>query len=699
MHLENDAYRLEINADNGSIVSFCDKKGVGEVIAEPRLADSFRLLLPLPGHHSNYVVGNEQRVTSIKKTAGQVAIQWDGPLANARGTYDVPVAMAIALEDDGVTFRFEADNRTEFDVAEVWYPMLGGLTGFGSEEIRRDTRLAVGFDPLLDIDLFRRFGAPNELGTPLPEWLLTYPAPMAMPWCDFYNGHLDRGLYIASHDPVARFKGIRMALHPGLGRGRREDDWPRPDEVPEDTPIGVTANWFHFPYTPPGERFEGPPVVVRRHQGDWREAARLYRTWFTSQFPVVDPRTSWMRRDMTAFQNTMFLLPEDTVNLTFKEIPRWAEDALEHGVPHVLISGWQVGGHDRGYPQYEPDPRLGTWEELETAVRACHEMGVRVFFFVNIHVVDMTTDAYRDELHHYTVRNHEDVPCQAVGWGMGTLGARLGQTHAMLARVSAGLPEVREIFVRQVRKLAEIGVDGIHIDKCHPVPLDFNPRRDGSPDSSPWEGTLRCVDETLDACRAINPEFALSVESNWDRMLSYTDVVWWAALGQRSSVKDTFPQWTPTGAVNQPFSYNAVNLLVWQGCAMLVGPGHYTASMNDALWRPLSAYIKEVQRIRQCLKDTLFLGQLLEMQATAVHGPFAEHEDARWSTFRNNETGKRACVLVNLSDELLEADSVVLADNTDGAVTVCQPFEQDQTAQLPVTITVPPERLVVLAEM
>lgn len=698
MLLENDPYRIEISADNGSIVSFFDKEGVGEVIAEPRLADSFRLLLPLPGHQSNYVLGKEQRVTSIKKASGQVTVRWDGPVVNARGTYDLAAAMTITLEDDGVTFHFEADNRTEFALAEAWYPMLGGLMGLGPEEVRRDTRLAVGFDPLLDMELFRHFGAPNELGTPLPEWLLTYPRPMSMAWCDLYNRHLDRGLYFASHDRVARFKGIRFALYPGMRRGRFGNDWPRPDEVPQDTPIGVVANWFHFPYTPPGERFEGPTVVVRRHEGDWREAARLYRDWFTSQFPVVDPRASWIRRDMTAFQNTMFLLPEDTVNLTFKDIPRWAEDALEHDVPHALISGWHIGGHDRGYPEYEPDPRLGTWQELETAVRTCHDMGVRVFFFVNIHVVDMTTDAYRRELHRYTVRNHEDVPYQAVGWGMGTLGARLGQTHAMLAQVSAGLPEVREIFVQRMRKLAEIGADGIHIDKCHPLPLDFNARRDGGPDSSAWEGTLRCIEETLDTCRAINPDFALSVESNWDRMLSYTDVVWWAALGHRSSMKDTFPQWMPTGAVNQPFSYNAVNLLVWQGCAMLVGPGHYTASMGDALWRPLSAYIKEVQRIRQRLKDTLFLGELLETEAATVGGPFAEHEDARWSTFRNNETGKRACVLVNLSAEPLEADSVALKDNTDAIVAVSQPFEPDQTARFPVTITIPPERFVVLAE-
>jgi hypothetical protein len=34
----------------------------------------------------------------------------------------------------------------------------------------------------------------------------------------------------------------------------------------------------------------------------------------------------------------------------------------------------------------EPDPRLGTYEDLRRALAACHEMGTSVYFFVNYHV-------------------------------------------------------------------------------------------------------------------------------------------------------------------------------------------------------------------------------------------------------------------------------------------------------------------------
>ena len=48
---------------------------------------------------------------------------------------------------------------------------------------------------------------------------------------------------------------------------------------------------------------------------------------------------------------------------------------------------------------------------------------------------------------------------------MGTLGARIGITRRPMVKASPSFPEFREIIVRQMRRLAEIGADGVHIDK------------------------------------------------------------------------------------------------------------------------------------------------------------------------------------------------------------------------------------------
>jgi hypothetical protein len=83
----------------------------------------------------------------------------------------------------------------------------------------------------------------------------------------------------------------------------------------------------------------------------------------------------------------MFELPEGTINYRFKDIPHWARDAKAAGINSVLISGWHVGGHDNGYPDYSPEPRLGTWKELEEGIKACHKLGLRVYFFVKVRCI------------------------------------------------------------------------------------------------------------------------------------------------------------------------------------------------------------------------------------------------------------------------------------------------------------------------
>ena len=196
-------------------------------------------------------------------------------------------------------------------------------------------------------------------------------------------------------------------------------------------------------------------------------AGPIYREWFTKTFGLMDPSRSWIRRQ-SFFQDTMFLLPEGTLNYTFQDIPRWAKDARDHGITAVLISGWHRGGHDNGYPHYEPDPRLGTYDDLRRGLEACHKMGVRVYFFVNYQPVMIESDWFKKELNRY-VEMREDGGYGACGWGMGTLWARMGNAKPM-TWVDPSFPEYREVMLRQFLKLVEIGADGLHVDKMFPAP-------------------------------------------------------------------------------------------------------------------------------------------------------------------------------------------------------------------------------------
>ncbi len=699
MKIENASYILEVSPENGALLRVRDKVGGVELLAHDRLAESFRLLLPLSDLEANYILGTEQHLSAAEMTETALALRWDGPLHSSRGSYNVDVEVHIAFVGEGIEFQTTVRNRTSHVLAEVWHAGLGGLMGVGGGGRTRTTLAKIRG---ADTDwLFCQFpesmGVGGGGGLRFPEYYARYPLELNMPWLDISNAEVGRGWYYACHDTAPRVSTLRFEMHPGLARNRLNGNWPSDDEIAamaERYPPGLVAHWVHLPYTPPGETFVGPPVVLHCHAGDWHAAAKVYSAWFLSHFTVPEPRQKWLRREQ-AVQDAMFMLPEGNVMLTFDDIPRWAADARAFGVTTVMISGWNVGGHDNQYPNYTPDPRLGTWDQLADAIARCHEQGTRVLFFANLQPVDVSTDWFHDELHGYRMIDAKGQ-MSVSGWGMGTLGARMGLTRPPIAGCDPGFPAYRTIIVDQMRRLAEAGADGIHFDKVLPNPmLNFNPGPDLTPDQSWYTGVLRCMDDTLESCRAVRPDFGLSIESSWDRLLTYCDA-WWQwhdMLDHVPVMKYTFPEFMPIFPVVQPWDYNNVNNAIRYGYQILVGPVRYSASMADDQMKEISAYVAEVLRIREELNETIFLGGFLDVLEVSV----SQHAHLKYNTHRNPRTGKRACVLVNQGMEPLDT-SVEFEGSGRQQLQIHRPFEPVEWGSSPLGLSIPGERLVVVVE-
>ena len=695
--LNSAGLRLRFASANGVLCSCVDVASGIDLIAEPRLAGNFRLLLPLPEREANYIAGRDQALTRIEQDRNTLALHWDGPLQNELGVWDLAVTLRVECTDAGIRFRLRVENRTQHPVAEVWYTMLGGIQGFGP---RPDTESMIpqkGWSA--GEHLFSRFPLSFQYGTPYPEFRCQYPFMMPMPWIDFHNRNLGRGLYCGCHDTEPRIKYLRLELQPGVER-RADENWPQPEHLDPDEPLGLQLHWILLPWTAPGETFEAPPVVVQTHAGDWHQGAAIYRDWFTGRFPLTGPNAASWITDTTALQGTMLLLQEGVCHRTYAEIPNWAAAAARYGINTVLLCGWDRGGHDADYPHYEPDPRLGSWADLRDAVAGCHALGVRVLFFVNIQTADCTTDWYRRELHRYRSVGRWGCPHNSVGYGMGTFSGRAGITHRPLADLNPGFAPVRELLVRQFRKLAEIGADGLHIDKVDAPLFDFAAELDTSPDLAAPAGVLRTIRETLAACRELNPAFAVSTECRWDQMLPLAPVGWsWHShvLGEKDHIpvfKAAFPEWIPTMAIEQPFDYNLANSAIRFGYALLVAPGHFTASMHDPLWQPLSRYIQELERLRRGLHDIIFRGQFQDRAGVRIDvaPPLA------FSVHARPDDGRRACIMVNPGTK---ADQAVLAEFRDAAtpvVRIYRPFADPVDAECPITLDIPGNSLVIALE-
>ena len=361
------------------------------------------------------------------------------------------------------------------------------------------------------------------------------------------------------------------------------------------------------------------------------------------------------------------------------------------------ILGWNIGGIDRGYPQYRPDPRLGTAEEFRQALAGVKDVGVHPLLFSNIQVSDTAIPLFREKLERDAVDGLWAPDWLLHGWGEGTISGRMGLTRHNMTVVSPSHPDFRKLLLDQYVELVKDGAEGFQLDKTGMIGLlDFNPDVPTSPDRSLPAGVLETFKETLARCREANPNFALASEIFWDRAFPLVDVSYVRMnnidMGS-PSLRYTFPEWISTICAERPADFNVMNNGMRYGLVWAVQPRHYNDSMDEPLTRPLSRYVKELIRIRGKHKDVLFFGRFRD----TVGAELRAGKDVRYSVFEGMREPGKACVVVNYGNE--EALAEVSWPGGEGAeVELLQPFQTDKAARLPVKVQIPPRTCIVVAK-
>jgi len=663
--LENSSCRVEVDRQHGRLLRLLDRKGHIDLKSPVELAENFRFMLPLPDDGRHCVFGKDQELSSVEASADALVLHWAGPMKDGRGmAHDLAATMWIELRGEAVQFRFSVTNRSQLVLREVWYPAIGGLLQFGPPDTANQCMLN---PPPHSSKRFAR---------PFGQHLVGYPS-QNMGFVQIHNPTLNRGLYLGAHDAVDRFKGFYFLEQ---GQGKQSN---------------VAAWLIHYPFTPPGGTFVGAPYLAQFQDGDWVRAGReIYRPWFIRTFGLMKPEDDWIRQN-SFFQMIMIMLPEGNVNYTIRQIPQLARDGLKYSLTSLQIAGWQRGGHDNGYPYYEPDPRLGTWHDLQRALRACHKLGVKVYFFANLHVNNLDTEWYKRELKDYDFETMKGHAAWVDGWGMGTLASRMGLTRPLMSFADPSFPRFADAQLGYFKKLAQVGADGLHIDKGFPQALNFNPRIVLSPDQSPWEGTTRLVERISRECRALHPDFRISFETAYDRMLSYGAATWWA--GNMSTARKVFPELVETVGLYQPYDYIGVNDAVRNSYAVMVAPFHFNRSMDCESWRGLAGYIRDVKKVRDELADYVFASEQLDPGEVSF-GTVEKPAGIEHAVYRNLKNGKRACIITNRGSTPASVNFAGFSAARAGEVRAWRPGQSPTTLATPAQLTVDAERLVFVVE-
>ena len=688
---------LRLARTSGDLVGIFWKHPALEIIHEPRLGENFRLLLPHPGHEATYFNSHEQRVDRIEADADGVTCSYDS-LRREDEELPVKVRYNIRAVEGRLEFSIEIDNPTKRPLAEVVFGMVGGQHGL---ENRTDTQsLIPGTSWNTAPALFTSFQGGSygggNLGIRYSANAYTYPSwNLAMGWIEFYNRKADLGLYYANHDPESRLTAFHSELHPFNKTAVIGDNWPTSADVPPGEPIGLTMGWINFPYTKQGV-FRAGPVVLQLHRGDWHEGSQLYRAWFDQHFNI-QRKPGWLRQEM-AWQSTILSGPEDRIANRFKDLPRLAADAKKYGVTTLEICGWDIGGIDRAYPEYQPDPRLGSHEEFRQALSEMRRMGVHPLLFANFQFADTATPLFKKGLHKYTVKGRWADDWWLYGWGEATISARMGLTRSMMTRISPSHARVRKLLVDQFLDLIRDGAEGFQFDKASEIySLDFNPLLKVSPDRSLPQGLLETYDEILRKGRILYPPLAIASETSWDRAFQYVDVSYLRMnsidMGD-TALRYTFPEWTATIFAENPGDFNVMNNGMRYGFVWALAPRHYNDSMDEPLTRPLSEYVRELLRMRQKHKDLLFYGRFRDTIGATLKGSTNVH----YSVFEQMDKADRKAVVVVNYGNSEEAAEVNWSGGEGTAVEISRPFKPDENGTLPAKVTLAPRTCAVVIQ-
>ncbi len=671
--IENETCRLEFDESSGVVSKILNKSTRMNIIAEPRLSANFKLLVPLPELRNNYLIGSQQKLTLFNCESDSCTLTWDA-IDNSNGSFRIRVEQRYELgtEPDQVLITTTVKNESSFTIEEVWSPVIGGFHGIKD---RMKTEFTAALWDGTAAPGYGRFPF-ARFPSSFPYWNeyydyfeIAYPWELSMQWVDFTNSESHQGVYLASHDISPQVTFFHFELQPGIVQRGKLDGWPSRTEAGRNAPVGVNCSVVKLPFIKPGESWTSAPVCIHFHRGDWHVAADRYRRWMDTWMTIA-PKPEWVKDGMT-WETLVFGYPDDLILYRFGDIPKLAREAAKNGINVLNITGFHRGGLDRGYPDYSPDPRQGTKDELSNAIREANKLGVKVLPFVNIQVADVNTNEFKNELYKWSAKDRFGNQIH-IGYGMHTFAEKNKWGSRKLAYMCPSAKPYQDLIVKRFEEVVSLGFNGLEIDKVADYGLCYDENHSHRPAEAFSKGIMETLKRISENCRKHNPDFLISVEAAYPFLWPYASAGFFRLRDwDRSPVsRFTFPEVMMTSCVDQ-FDFQSVNNCLRVGYLVNVEIHNAHGSIVSA--PKLGRYIKEIAKIRMELSDFLWNGQFRDTLGASLTG---ETKDVLFGVHIDRKSSKRAVVLMNTAERERSVKVVLEGRKESRNFRIFKPFEK-----------------------
>jgi hypothetical protein len=662
--LKNNALSLEFDRANGALVRFTALHSGWKILDRPELGLSFRLMVPLSEEkRNNPVFGEKQNLTRLEIGAdGRSALfVWDGLTSEFGGKHDIRLTLRVTLEDVQAVFALKVENHSGFVVENVYSPYLGDVqhpaeaewfkTFIYSYATASEWRLWPQYDNLrgyFGVDYPTQFhpSAPFT-GTPMSPFFLMRAE--------------KQGLYAGVRSSSSELVAWHTELRPGYGSSI---DW-RVSGGEHAPNAAVRFAAVHLPYIQPGETRELTPIALAPYQGGWQQGVDLYKSWRDTWFKKAEA-PAWAR-EPHAWQQIHINSPEDELRVRFTDLPKIGEECARHGVKAIQLVGWNDGGQDQGNPSHNPDPRLGTWDELKEAIAKIQALGVKLILFSKFTWADRGTAWFRNELVKMAVKDPYGDYYMHGGYEYQTATQLLDINTKRLIPMCFLDQDYLDLCDREFAKTVELGADGILFDEClhhGPALLCFDPNHGHRSAAPVFANDRKLIQNFNRISQKVKPDFLFSGEACYDWEMEAYQLSY-----HRSESKQHIPlsrYMLPHGqfmtAVTGFNDRNMIDQCLLYRYVISYEPFNFKGRLDDY---PLTmAYGKQMDALRRELRDYFWDGEFRDTVGATVTAAGQAHHP--YAVFINAKSGQSGLVICNYD----EASAVTVRAALDNAATL-----------------------------
>jgi hypothetical protein len=642
--LENDAILVEFDQDTGALTHFENKRTHWSVSPRAEMAESFDMFVPMPDRAYNPVLGVRNRLASAVKSKDgmQLTLIWDSLESEYAGKLDIRFEATVTLNGPQVSFSGKIDNRTQYTVSSVEWPILGDLkapTPGGSL-----TREYPSYGNMVRAQIYPNM--PDDLG----EYGTNYPTLAAN------NGGYglvryilisaqNQGLYLGTHDTTAReLVSYTTELKPGYETNYQKTV-PKVDAI-DGHPVRMVLGAVHFPFLNAGEAGPLSTVVLNPYESDWHSGVDIYKKWKSTWFKTP-PSPAWVD-DVNSWQQIQINSAEDDLRTQYRDLPRRAEEAAKNGISAIQLVGWNNRGQDRDNPSFDTDPRLGSIDDLKNSIAAIEKMGVHVILFQKYIWADITTDWYKSELHNEVAIDPYGIPYQFRGYEYQTPEQLNGINTRRFAPSCVSDQKWLDLSGREFQKTLDLGASGMLYDEVFHhggAFYCFSTTHGHHSPASLWPGDLRmgALFRNMVGKTVGEDHFLFAGEDPYDlEEQTYSLSYFRISPGNIPAERYAAPFRPMMIAINGFDDRESINRALLDRYILSYEPFQFKGDLKD--FSTTLEYGKKVDALRKRYRDYLWDAEFRDTLGATVTRDGKPYGD--YSVFRTS-SGKLAVVLVN----------------------------------------------------